>query len=167
MAAAMIVTAGTAHADVHNLGNPGLLGGGQSAVFNFTDSVPVVDSISISFDYAEPVLDASWASDVQVILTDGVGNSLIIGGFINSNAADILWAFDGSISDDPGNYSDTFATNFVTDGIWSLTFVNDWTSDPNPNDYANLIVTMGPVPAPGALALLGLAGVSRRRRRKA
>jgi MYXO-CTERM domain-containing protein len=124
--------------------------------------------VSIEMDYDEPVEDFSWASDLELQATAPDLTTYYIGGL--TDPEDYVWPFDGSVSNDPGFYSGTvnFDAAIAGPGEWTLVLFNDWASDPNPNDYSNVIVTLHgvtEVPAPGALALLGLAGLVRRRRR--
>ncbi len=177
LAAACAATfAGAASADIM-FADPGTLAAGESVVY--TVNVTTGGTGVLSFDFtngASP--DSSWASDVQI---DVSGQS--VGGFTNvGSATEGAWSFDGSASTNDGTYTDgndavgapagAPALNiFNSVGTYTLTFTNDWATDPSPNTYTNLVIagidgTATLVPEPGSLALLGLGGLAMLRRRR-
>ncbi len=121
-AGAVLAIAGAASATDFTMPDS-VLGAGESVSIDITLDV-AADGFDIGFDYDETVADASWASDVQVIISDTNGAVLTIGGFTNVADADVLWAFDGSGSTNPGFYSDSFAFAFAA-GDYTITFVNE------------------------------------------
>ncbi|MFK7960242.1 MAG: PEP-CTERM sorting domain-containing protein [Phycisphaerales bacterium] len=154
----------------------GDLGALDMLTASVTDVTGTLSSIDVSFDYAEAVQDGSWASDAQMIVADGT-NDFIAGGFTDIGAADTAWAFDGPGSDGDGTYGENFIdadwaelAMIGDDGDISISFQNNWDADANANSYDVTIILKGiegtVVPAPGALALLGLAGFAGRRRRR-
>ena len=151
------------------------LEGGRSVTWTFElqDNPNGVIGFAVEFDYDEPVADASWASDAQVTLMSPTGASYTVGGFDNIGAADAEWSFQGPESDLPGHYGDEdifmpWANDPEPKGVWTFTLTNDWAADLRPNEYNNIVLRIIKAPAPGALALLGLAGLrSNRRRRRA
>ena len=155
-----------------NLGSWTLEGGRTVTwTFELQDNPNGVTGFQVEFDYDEPVGDASWASDAQVTLTSPSGASYQVGGFDTVDDADAEWSFQGSDSDLPGHYGDDdifmpWAEDPEPKGIWTFSLMNDWAGDPNPNEYNNIVLRIYKVPAPGALALLGLAGLSSSRRRR-
>ncbi len=174
--AALAAFAGSAEADVVNFGDHTLAGGEIASTPGFTSSGPL-DNFTISFDYDETVADASWASDLQVVITDvSTGDTFTIGGFTNEGNADALWAFGGSGSTNPGFYSDTF--NSTDDspviplgdgGSYALTLANDWATDANANIYNNFSIegaTISAIPEPAAASVLGLGALALLRRRR-
>jgi len=119
-----------------------------------------------SFTYAEPVSDSSWASDMQITLSDGV-NTAAIARF--SGTANFLPSYDGSQSNAPGVYGDAIDLSaYAIDGAnLTITITNDWTGDPNPNVITNFSGVLGGiVPAPGAMGLFSIAGLAAIRRRR-
>lgn len=108
--------------------------------------------------------DPSWRSE-EVVFLDGAFDGL--GDFIAWSAEDY------GAPDSPGafQYDDSFATSVVSDGVVSVTLTesfDDGSVNPDRTYGAGSFITVhfAPVPAPGALALLGLGGamVARRRR---
>jgi hypothetical protein len=125
-----------------------------------------VQDIIITFDYLETPPDDSVVADAQVVLS-GPGGTFTFGG--RDNPGLYPW-FVGNDSSGPNAFTHTEdgLTPFSSAGTWDITFTNDWANDPNPNDYGDLTVTFVGIPAPGALALLGVAGlVGAGRRRRA
>ncbi|MBL9150400.1 MAG: hypothetical protein JNM94_17075 [Phycisphaerae bacterium] len=152
-----------------SLGNNSLVGGASNTyTFNLSGSLT---DFSIAFDYVDGN-SASWASDMilQIIDPNGVnkywgGTNVVPAG----STFQAFWSFDGSGSTNSGPYSDT--SNAVAgmsgNGTWTFRIWNGWTGATNPCQYNNVAVSLkgSIVPAPGALALLGLAGLAGRRRR--
>ena len=162
-AGAVLAIAGAASATDFMLADS-TLGAGESVTMDITLDVAAT-GFDIGFDYDEPVADASWASDVQFTISNADGAVFIVGGFTNAGDADVLWAFDGSDSTNPGFYSDSFMLDLPA-GDYTLTFTNDWSTDPNPNVYNNIAGSFTKIPTPGAAGLLGLAGLAAVRRRR-
>jgi hypothetical protein len=178
LAAACAATfAGAASADIM-FADPGTLAGGQSVVYTVNVTTGGTGVLSFDFTNGNPAGDSSWASDVQI---DVSGQSA--GGFTNvGSATEGAWSFDGSASTNDGTYTDgNDATGtpvgppalniFNSVGTYTLTFTNDWSTDPDPNTYTNLVIagidgTATVVPEPGSLALLGLGGLAMLRRRR-
>ena len=157
----------------------GLLGPGESLDFDVDivlegDEQGVI-GFEVRFGYFEPIPDASWASDAQVTITaPGTGDAWIVGGLTHAFLADSLWSFQGPFSGDPGIYGDSGEDIFLPwllapqdAGIYHVKFANDWEGDENPNDYDDISIRFYKVvPAPGALMLLAIAGLTLRRRRR-
>lgn len=144
------------------------LSGGESAQFDLLlkDNPMEVIGFKFEFDYFEPMPDASFASNLRLEIMSPLGNSFIVGGFDNIGDADDLWGFTGP---DSGNYMDEFFPwKFKPQpkGDWTLGLTNDWSADPFPNEYNNMIITFYKIPAPGTLVLLALGGLIGRRRRR-
>ncbi len=142
--------------------------GGQEIVGSFTGaSINVTLDASVSFTYAD---DLCVYVDVEPLSTAGF---LQVGGFSNLSAAQrYFWPNGGSSA--PGTTSIgtvTFATalaftgNRAIDGtIW---IGNGYGASGTSGTWSGTVTLHGIdiVPAPGAIALLGLAGLAGRRRR--
>ena len=164
-AGAVLAIAGAASATDFTLADS-ILAGGESVTVDITLDVAAT-GFDIGFDYDEEVADGSWASDVQFTISNADGPVFIVGGFSNAGIADVLWGFDGSGSTNPGFYSDSIVFDMmIPAGDYTLTFTNDWTTDPNPHTYSNIAGSFAKVPTPGAAGLLGLAGLAAVRRRR-
>lgn len=121
---------------------------------------------------------AAWASDTKLEIVAPDGTTYDIGGFTNPSDND--WDFDGSQSTEDGLYIHGLGSpfgdgqpDFVFDkiakgGVWSFTFTNDWSGAPviTWKGVSILLHKQAALPAPGALALLGLAGLAGARRRR-
>jgi MYXO-CTERM domain-containing protein len=149
-----------------NLGNNALLGGAYNEYSFSLDGT--LTSFKVDFDYVGGG-GGSWSSDMLLLVIDPNGVGKFWGGF-NVNPAGFtdagIWAFDGSGSAADGHYTDTKAVAGLSGtGTWTFRVYNGWTTAPL-NNYNNFTVNaVGLVPAPGAVALLGLAGLVGRRRR--
>ncbi len=159
---AALVVAGAASADVVvSLGSHSLVGGEEMTV----DSGVVTGAltgVSISFDFVSGGSDA-WASDLALVVngTQFGGYDVLFGTTFGG-----VWGFNGPGSANNGHYSDTKALAGSAEE-YPVTIGNGWSQAPA-SQYNNVVVTLHgveAVPAPGAIALLGLAGVAARRRR--
>lgn len=164
-AAAVLAIAGVASATDFNLPVPPLAGG-EGASFDVTLPVDTL-GFDIAFDITGITGNSSWASDIQFIISDANGAVYTIGGFTNGGSADAGWAFDGSASTNDGFYSDSFGVA-IPAGDYTLTVVNDWFSTlagtmAFPNGFS---VSFEKIPTPGAIGLVGLAGLAAARRRR-
>ena len=156
-----------------SLGKNSLFGGATNT-YTFNLSVGVSD-FEFSFDYVDGN-SASWSSDVMLTIVDPNGVARHWGGFnVAPPAAGSVfanfWSFDGSASTNSGFYSDLANTYTGTQlsgaGTWTFHITNGWNGATAACQYnnVNLLLKGSIVPAPGAVALLGLAGLVGRRRR--
>ncbi len=156
---------------VHEVGSP-------SKVFNFDlvvdeNNQPVI-GFRIDFDYNNLFFDSSWASDLEMKLKTPGGQVLVYGqkefnGGDPFGPQDDIWDFDGADSRPSGFYtSDHFPWHdnpIPKGGDWNFMFAETWDGA---TEYNNLTITLLKIPSPGALALIGVAGlVAPRRRRRA
>lgn len=189
LGAALCATAGVAHAgsgydpalDIsYNLGGFNLdsAANGGVTVAEFLVTPPANDSMIVGISFSGTVAGisgtGSWASDLMMVVTDPMQGQVSVGGFsgVQNN-----WDFQGSGSSNDGFY-ESGPHLFWADspigkdgaGSWKFTFTNDWDSTfAATMSWTDVTITFHKlmVPAPGALALLGLAGLaggSRRRR---
>lgn len=118
-------------------------------------------AFTLTFDFVGNF--ASWASDAAL----GI-NNLQWGGYnyvIPGHTFQNFWSFDGPGSAAAGTYTDSRSgLSISTAGGVNFQFVNAWTGS-SPVQYNNVTVVVETIPAPGAVALLGLAGLFGRRRR--
>ena len=143
-------------------GNPITVG------FNLTGPGDVV-GFSFAGDASGVSGNGTWASDTRLSVQIDGSEQFNIGGLVGR---DNDWDFQGSASNDDGSYASgphLFAKdNPIADGAaWSFVFFHNWNSaSAAPITWDNVNITLHRVPAPGALALMGLGGlvVGRRRR---
>lgn len=145
--------------------------GGSPVVISFDLEENGADVVGFSFSgNASGITDTgSWASDTNLVIDAPDGQSTSIGGF--SGTPDFDWDFDGAGSTDDGFYESGphLAFNAAPKaGTWTFTFTNDWDSTAASDiSWDGVSIILHKIPAPGALALLGLAGVAGGRRRRA
>jgi len=114
---------------------------------------------------------APWASDTRLDIFPPDGQTgFSVGGF-GGDQGEAEWDFQGPDSADPGTYTsqhfpDAWADGITKGGEWEFLFTNTFGTTTG-HEWTNVTITLHKVPAPGALALLGMAGVigCRRRRR--
>lgn len=162
--AAMV--AGVASADVKLDFSSGEYSGSESSVIKLTDLSGELTGFTISY-YFKPLNNDSWASDAAFVL-----NGSQWGGFdvlLSSGSSFVgFWPWDGPGSAGEGVYGGTLAASgsFTFGNSYSFEFGNAYSS--GLAYYKDITVTLhgvSQVPAPGAIALLGLAGLVGRRRR--
>ena len=148
-----------------------ILGAGQSMVFLISDDNSAVDDVTYASAIAE--FQSIWNYNGLIGLTNGGGALGQSGDIIN-----LFLASDSSfvtLAETPGALSGRLATiDYVNGTALSMLGVNG-AYESNaffndnlglPNDTATLIGSPGTVPAPGAMALLGLGGLMGARRRR-
>ncbi len=169
LAAALMLTAGaSAGVMTHTFDLSGLSADSSS----FFGSFPTLQHdfgvagsvVMVDFDLTYTSFAPSWNSE-SIIFVDGSFDGL--GEFI------VLDPSDYGALDAPGvfSYDDSLATSIASDGVVSVTLVetfNDASVTPD-STYAQgsfVRVSFVPVPAPSAMALLGVAGLVGLRRRR-
>lgn len=174
--AAAMGAAGAANADVVlNLGNANLAGG--QTVVQSPELSGTLLGVVISFHFDPDTVaqvNGSWASDAALAIQSPITNPVQWGGYdtLVAGPSSVFvddWIFIGEST--PGPYSDIrfdVPIGLFGTGTWNVTFGNGW-GDSTPVQYNSVTVTlMGlqAVPAPGAAALLGIAGMVAMRRRR-
>jgi hypothetical protein len=163
---------------VINGGESFFLASGESITFDVEFEANDNPVIGFSFAGVWQGGGGAWASDTRLDITAPDGTSIFRGGFPAPGGGND-WDFQGGQSAPDGAYSHgqgspfgdgdpDFAFDKISKGgVWSFTFLNTWGTA----DWKGVVIVLHKqeaiTPAPGALALLGLAGlagVSRRRR---
>ncbi|MCA9290757.1 MAG: hypothetical protein KDA25_06490 [Phycisphaerales bacterium] len=185
--AAMAALTSAASADVYNASyNVDSIDSGQVVLDTFAlGAVASIDSIAIDIAH-------TWGGDLEIVLTapnadtfilmfddvdqGGSGNfdmGLAAGSGALANAATYtfvqsggLTVFDDSSGFAPGGTYDanSWSTGGWAAGDWTLSIFDDAGGDVTSIGKVSIAYT---VPAPGAIALLGIAGMVRGRRRRA
>ena len=157
--------AGFASADiVVNTGSQTLLGG-EVVGFDLGAISGSLTGISYSYSWTNDAGDSSWSSDMLIAVSDG--NVLVSVGGYNIGFGGISWGgLAGSASS--GSYSGSNAGSAVAmSGAGAFYLANGWSgSGGTTTDMTATLHGINAVPAPGALALLGLAGIAGTRRRR-
>jgi hypothetical protein len=120
--------------------------------------------MSIAVNFYASASSSVWASDLLVAVSDGTGLAGMEWGGFNATFG---FTDGGSFSWSPayGNYSASFTNAAMAINGGVLSICNGWSTSPGGSWSGTVTLTGLNVPAPGALAVLGLAGLSRRRRR--
>ena len=168
--AAVLAIATAASAEVTlDLGNNTL--GGNAANDYMFELIGTMTGFEITFDYVTND-GGSWASDMVLYIIGPGLEGIAWGGFNTQFGIPInggTWGFDGAGSAASGTYTDTKTHSATAGGMWTFGIGNGWTTSPTV-EYNNVTLTLFGditfVPAPGAVALLGLAGLASSRRRR-
>lgn len=145
--------------------------GGEPVVYNFIGADNVV-GFSFSGTVTGPSGNSSYASDLLMTIVAGDEDPFLVGGFSTTN--DLDWDFQGFQSTEDGDYSSgphiLLRDDPAPAGLeWTISFMNDWNNAAAATlHWSDVVLTVhhAPIPAPGALALLGIAGVCAPRRRR-
>jgi hypothetical protein len=166
VAALAFASAASADVVVFDFGD-NLLGADESAgVLNFDLAAgEEIVNVFVTMDYVD-LGNGSWASDIQLRITDPNNVTTYIGGL--STPRDFDFPFQGSQSTNTGHYEGDIADWVSLSGVgtWSIEYINDWAGHSGEDEWNNLEAHLDIIPTPGALALLGIAGLAGRRRRR-
>ena len=169
------VISGAAVADVTvDLGPADLLGGAGISV-DLGAVSGTITGIIYNYNWANNTGDSSWASDMMFGISIDSAFGLSMGGYNMSMSSisgvtNSSWAFVGGLNGSPtdGSYSGAFSSlSYAMSGIGTAWLANGWNGSAGTTTSATVtFVGLNAVPAPGALALLGLAGVAGAQRRR-
>ncbi len=126
-----------------------------------------VIAFTFDVDFVNNFLDSSWVSDLEMMVTNPAGETFVVGqeafnGGDPFGPQDDIWDFDGPDGTPSGHYESSHTFGGAA-GLWNVQFAESWDGGV---EYNNMTLTLEQVPGPGALALLGLAGLTLRRRRR-
>ncbi len=161
-----------------------VVNGGEAITLASGESVTVTANISSNvgfagFTFAGVFVDetgGTWASDTRLDVVAPDGQTYSIGGF-GTDSADNDWDFQGGQSSDDGayfhgiggdgwdgdgNFDTVFSPPVTMAGEWSFTLTQQFGAA----TWKGVNITLHAIPAPGALALLGLAGLAGAGRRR-
>ena len=149
--------------------------GGESTSIDMGSVSGTLTGIGYNYTWENSTGDSSWASDMLFGMSDGFWG-VSVGGFngalssILSPAGASIWFSEGGIngSPDDGSYSGTvsFASGYSMSNTGTAYMANGWLTSAGTATSAEItFFGVNSVPAPGALALLGLAGLAGGRRR--
>ena len=162
--ASVAAIAGSTSADiVVNIDEVSLLGG--EAVFVDLGAVSgSLSGIGYSYAWSNNTGDSSWSSDMLIGVSGG-GTVVSVGGYNLSFGGTSWGALNGGPS--TGSYSGMATGSAVNmSGAAGFYLYNGWSSSAGITTSGTYtLYGLNAVPAPGALALLGLAGMATRRRR--
>ena len=168
--------AGTASADVTIELGDFTLNPGQIEEITVGGLFGTLTGWELTFTYGGNT-DGSWSADMLFAVGAPSGNGVAAGGFnIADPGGPFSWTNIGGVganNGDPGTFTHLFENLSGFDvsgtGTWSMFVGDGWTSGTVPETLTNVSFTLFGVniPAPGALALLGMAGLVSRRRRRA
>ena len=151
------------------------LTGGQGHAVDLGPVSGTVTAILYTYVWENSTGDSSWASDMMFGLSVNDSFGLSMGGYNMSMSSisgvtNSSWTYLGGISGSPsdGSYSGFFGSlSFTMSGTGTAWLANGWNGSAGTFTSAELtFVGLNAVPAPGALALLGLAGVAGVQRRR-
>ncbi|MDA0802986.1 MAG: hypothetical protein O2819_04425 [Planctomycetota bacterium] len=157
--------AGASVADVTVNYDTGMVYGGDGVSFDLSGYTGTMTGMTVVANFYNAASSSSWASDMLVAVSNGTSGVSAGGynmGFGFTDLGGFSWSYEF------GSYSSYKSASFdMTGNSGSLYVVNGWTGTTNFAAWSGSVTLHGltAVPAPGALALLGLAGLVGRRRR--
>lgn len=157
---------GASNADISFQFSSGALLGGQFVSFNLGSISGTLTSAIADIQFTNLASDSSWAADMLVAVSDGT-NAGEFGGYNLSFGATDLGSWVPGSSSTSGFYS-MIANNggsVAMNGAGTIYIANGYSFSSGAS-YSGKITLKGLnyVPAPGAVALIGLAGLRSRRR---
>ena len=110
----------------------------------------------------------TWAGDLLIAFIDSDGNGVEYGGYDGTFGYSSIGDFGSSWdSSESGNWTGSIdLTGTGLSDVASVIMGDGYTNGESTDNWTGMLIFGDAVPAPGALALLGLAGIASRRRRK-
>ena len=157
--------AGFASADIDVSVSDAYLLGGEFAAVDLGAVSGSLTGISYTYSWANTAGDSSWSSDMLMAVS--VSGTIVSAGGYNMSFGGTSW---GSIS---GSYNTGTFSGYASGSAVAMSgngyfvWMNGWASSGGTTSSISATLHgLNAVPAPGALALLGLAGVAGTRRRR-
>jgi len=144
--------------------------GGEAVYVDLGGVSGTLTGISYTYAWSNNEGDSSWSSDMLIGVTNGgvSGSATVSVGGYNLNFGGSSWGgLNGSAS--TGTYSGSASGSMAMSGAAGFYWANGWSSSAGTTSSGTFTlhgINAAAIPAPGALALLGLAGIASRRRRK-
>lgn len=157
--------AGAATADITVDWSDVYLVGSEAHVIDLGPISGTLTGINVVMSWTNTAGDSSWASDMLIGVSDGA--TLISAGGYNLSLGGSSW---GALSGSPstGTYTTYLSGSAAMSGAGNAIVANGWTGSGGVTTSGTMtFYGINAVPAPGALALLGLAGLAGTRRRRA
>jgi MYXO-CTERM domain-containing protein len=156
--------AGFAPADIVVVVDSVSLLGSSMVAYDLGAVSGTLTGIGYSYAWSNDTGDSSWSSDM-LIGVSASGAMASVGGY-NLNFGGSSWGgLNGSAG--TGTYSGSASGSMAMNGAGAFYWANGWSSSAGTTSSGTFtLYGINAVPAPGALALLGLAGIASRRRRK-
>ena len=157
--------AGAANADITVVIDETLLLGGEAVFVDLGEVSGTLTGISYSYSWSNTAGDSSWSSDMLIGVTHS-GTAVSVGGYNLGFGGSSWGALNGSYS--TGTFTGYASGSMAMSGNAGFYWANGWSSSGGTTSSATVtLMGINAIPAPGALALLGLAGIAGRRRRRA
>ena len=157
--------AGFASADIDVAVDGAYLLGGEAAAVDLGAVSGSLTGISYTYSWTNDAGDSSWSSDMLMAVS--VSGVIVSAGGYNLGFGGVSW---GCIT---GSYSTGTFTGYASgsavamSGAGTFYWANGWSgSGGTTSSISATLHGLNAVPAPGALALLGLAGIAGTRRRR-
>ena len=120
--------------------------------------------IGYTYAWSNDTGDSSWSSDMLIGVSGGA-SVVSVGGYNIGFGGSSWGGLNGSAG--TGTYSGMASGSMAINGAAGFYWVNGWSGSAGTTSNGTFtLYGINAVPAPGALALLGLAGIASRRRRK-
>lgn len=138
--------------------------GGEFVGLGLGDVSGTLTGISYTYAWANDTGDSSWSSDMLIGVSDGVG-MVSVGGYDLNFGGSSWGGLNGSAG--TGTYSGSASGAMAMYGAGTFYWANGWGGSAGTTSSGTFTLHgINVVPAPAAIALLGLAGIAGTRRRR-